>query len=76
MPRTFDSDDPAGAGPLVFEELVDCPQCDTTFTGQFADDSDTVQDVTEAPQGIQTCPACGYEWVALLSGWTFFTEAG
>lgn len=75
MPRAFDSDHTAGRR-LVFEELVDCPRCDTTFTGLFVDDSDTVQDLTDAPQGGHTCPNCGYEWISGLSGWTFFTEAG
>ncbi len=73
MPRDVDSSD---NGLLVFFERVDCPACGTTFEGQFRDDSDTVQDLTEAPQGAHECPECRYEWVSELSGWTFFSEAG
>lgn len=74
MPRDFDSDQPAGR--WLFTEQVDCPVCGTTFEGQFHDDSDTVQDITDAPQSAQTCPECAYEWVAAMTGWTFFSEAG
>jgi hypothetical protein len=71
--RAFESDQP---GRLVFTEWVDCPACGTTFEGQFFDDSDTIQDLTEAPQGAHECPECRYEWVSGMTGWTFFSEAG
>lgn len=74
MPRDFDSDQPAER--CVFTEQVDCPRCGTTFEGLFSDDSDTVQEITEAPQGTHQCPKCGYQWVSDFSGWTFFSEAG
>ncbi len=74
MPRDFDSGLPSQR--WLFTERVDCPACDTMFEGQFHDDSDTVQDIAEAPQGCHACPVCGYQWVSTLTGWTFFSEAG
>lgn len=77
MPRAFDSDAARHLPTaLRFTENVDCPICDTTFEGVFHDDSDTVEDMTDAPVGSHTCPSCHHEWISGMSGWTFFSEAG
>lgn len=74
MPRSFDSGDDEPA--LVFTELVDCPACGLTFDADFFDPSDAVEDIVDPPTGDQLCPGCGHRWVAVLSGWNFYTEAG
>ena len=74
MARAFDSDQPPAR--WLFTERVDCPACGTTFVGEFRDDSDSLQDLTDAPQGAHECPECLHEWVSGMTGWTFFTEAG
>lgn len=80
MPRNFDSGS-IGQGsdaPLVFTELVDCPVrgCGEEFDAVWRDDSLAVEDMTEAPRGLQVCPACGHEFEATFSGWAMFGEAG
>ncbi len=77
MPRGFDSDDVAhDRQQLVFTETVDCEACGEAFTGLFHDDSDTVDDIVEAPVGEHRCPGCGHRFASALTGWTFFNEAG
>lgn len=77
MPRVFDSDDQAaGSAPLVYSELVDCPKCGCAFDALFADDSISESDMTDPPGGMQICPGCNYEWMATMSGWCFWSEAG
>ena len=74
MPRAFDSDSP---GPVLhFMELVDCPGCGLTFDGDFFDGSMAVEDIVDPPVGRQDCPGCGRVWVAEMTGWNFFSEAG
>jgi uncharacterized protein (UPF0212 family) len=78
MPRAFDSDAVARdeESHLRFSELVDCPQCATTFEGVFTDTSISVEDIVDPPRGRHTCPACGVRWESEMTGWTFFSEAG
>lgn len=80
MPRNFDSGD-VGQGsdvPLVFSEIVECPapDCGEEFDGEWRDDSLAVEDMTEAPKGVQKCPECGHEFEAPFTGWAMFGEAG
>jgi len=78
MPRDFDSDELARDPALMlrFTENVDCPACGQVCEGVFHDDSDSVQDIVEAPVGEQHCPACGHRWPAAMTGWSMFSEAG
>lgn len=77
MPRDFDSDEVEhDRASLRFTEFVTCPHCGVEFEGVFTDDAMSVQDITDAPQGTQRCPGCGYEWCCGMSGWTFYGEAG
>lgn len=78
-PRAFDSDEVARdehPGPLRFTETVECPHCAQEFEGVFFDDSMTVQDITDPPEGHHRCPRCGHAWRSELTGWTFYSEAG
>ncbi len=79
MARTFDSDDidrGAGTTVLTFTENVTCPECVTSFEGHFADDSMTVQDITDPPTGRHTCPRCGTRWTSEMTGWHLYLEGG
>ena len=77
MPRQFDSDAVArGEEGLRFTENLDCPQCALMFEGVFVDDSISVEDIVDPPRAAHTCPGCGHQWTAEMTGWTFFSEAG
>lgn len=76
MPRSFDSDD---RDPILrFTENVECPVCDEIFEGTFLDltESLSVSDMTEAPIGHHCCPECGQDFISLMTGWMFYSEAG
>ncbi len=76
MPRAFDSDEPPAQ--LSFTENVTCKHCNEVFEGTFYDytQSQSVEDMTEAPAGWHQCPACRFSWVSEMTGWMFYTEAG
>ncbi len=76
MPRSFDSDDRDPV--LRFTENVECPVCEEIFEGDFVDltKSLSVSDMTEPPQGVHECPACGCEFGSVMTGWMFYSEAG
>ena len=76
MPRAFESDDLPAT--LSFTENVTCEACEEIFEGLFVDytASQSVEDLTEPPEGHHRCPACGNEWTSAMTGWMFFTEAG
>lgn len=77
MPRDFDSDAVARSGDrLSFTELTDCQSCEFTFEVSFSDDSDSVQDMTDAPESVVACPSCGFRQLVRMTGWMFFSEAG
>jgi hypothetical protein len=61
---------------LEFVANVDCPQCGTTYEGHWTDDSITVEDATDPPVGLQTCPGCGHQHEETYPGWFFHSEAG
>lgn len=61
---------------LEFTETAECPDCETEFEATFYDDSDTIEDVTETPEGDFTCPGCGLIHHQVYSGWMFHSEAG
>lgn len=55
--------------------IVECPSCGTEFEGEWTDDSDTLQDMAEAPTQMQTCE-CGKQFEETYPGWTEWSGAG
>jgi len=49
--------------------------CDTTYVGNWHDDSITVQDMRERPEAVQRCPNCGHLQLMEYPGWGHYGEA-
>jgi hypothetical protein len=56
-------------------QIIGCPACGIEFEAVWLSESDTIQDMDEAPVARQTCPD-GHTFEAEYPGWTSFTEAG
>ncbi len=61
---------------MILSGLVDCPCCGLVYEVIWADESDMMQDVEEAPLVLQECPGCRYESYVSYPGWVCHTEAG
>jgi hypothetical protein len=55
--------------------ILDCPECEASFEGQWIDDSIDPEQRDEAPVQGQECPN-GHRFEAAYPGWSWFTEAG
>jgi hypothetical protein len=54
-----------------------CDDCDVDFEGVWVDaESDTIQDMAEAPVADQTCPNGHVMKDVEYPGWAFMSEAG
>ena len=73
MPRASDSD---RTDSVSFIENVECPACGTVAECLFGTDATTVEELTDPPVAVHTCPVCGICSDITFSGWTFYTEAG
>jgi len=60
---------------VILTAILDCPQCDVPFEGQWADDSIDPEQRDDAPVQIQACPN-GHQFEAQYPGWSYLTEAG
>jgi hypothetical protein len=61
---------------VILTALVECGNCELTYEGSWEDDSDTTQDMDEAPVAWQECPECKTEQQETYPGWINRTEAG
>lgn len=80
MPRLTDTDLNRSADQfIVMTQIVECPECDTTFDGTFpteARDEDGLTDLEAGEFGAgQTCPNCSHEWFEVFTGWTNYGDA-
>lgn len=60
---------------MTLTGLVEC-HCGMVYEGTWTDDSDTMQDMDEAPSQIQVCPGCCAAQYETYPGWVNHTEAG
>lgn len=61
---------------MILVAWIECLECGVTYAGGWEDDSDTIEDIDEAPVKEQVCPACGHVQQELYPGWINRTEAG
>ena len=61
---------------LVLTGLVECESCELVYQGEWADNSDTLDDMAEAPEQTQYCPGCGHPQDETWPGWAYRSEAG
>lgn len=61
---------------LTLTANVDCEECGETYAGAWRSPVEDPQDMAEAPEAPQTCPACGHTQAEEYPGWQFYGEAG
>jgi rubredoxin len=61
---------------MILPGTVECRNCGLTYETAWVDDSDTLQDMDEAPSEWQECPECRTEQFEQYPGWVNRTEAG
>jgi hypothetical protein len=61
---------------LIFNAVVECTVCGELYDGEWTDDSDTVEDLTEPPVADQRCPGCGNRQEEEYPGWSSYGSAG
>ncbi len=77
MPRNFDSgEQKRTGGRLSFTALVECRECGTLYEGTWYDDSQTAEDMVDAPEAYLECPSCEHVQLEAYPGWMNVSEAG
>lgn len=55
--------------------ILDCPECDVSFDGEWNDDSMDPEQRDDVPVQVQQCPK-GHRFEAEYPGWSYTSEAG
>jgi uncharacterized Zn-finger protein len=78
MARIDEDPDTRDQAPLVLENMLDCPECDTTFDHAFTAPPGIFykEDLVDAPREEVKCPNCGHKWEAEYEGWLSHEDAG
>lgn len=56
--------------------MAECEVCTTLYEGTWYDDSQTAEDMVDAPEADLKCPSCGHVQHEAYPGWMNTSEAG
>lgn len=69
MPRVSDTAEDSEDQYIYYTCIVTCEECDMDYDASFSERAMDPEQVTDPPEGDQTCPDCGHVQHEVCSGW-------